>query len=125
MVLVVDDDAELVELLRELLAGQGYEVVTAGNGAEAYRHLRDPRCRAMLLDLHMPGINGPELLMLMSAEDLRVPVLLMTANPDFDEREMKQFPNVKRLFHKPFYPEDILAAVRQFDPRPAPRAAER
>lgn len=124
MVLVVDDDREMVELLRELLTSEGYEVVTAANGAEAYRHVRDPRCRAMLLDLHMPGINGPELLMLMAAERIHVPVLLMTANPDFDEEEMKQFPNVKRLFHKPLYPEDILSAVKQYDRRPAPKPAK-
>lgn len=121
MVLVVDDDREMVELLRELLTSEGYEVITAANGAEAYRHVRDPRCRAMLLDLHMPAINGPELLMLMAADGIHVPVLLMTSNPDFDEEEMKQFPNVKRLFHKPLYPEDILAAVRQYDRRPPPK----
>ena len=122
MILVVDDDAALVDLIRELLESHGYEVRTAGNGAEAFRHVRDPKCRAVLLDIQMPGINGPELLWLMASEGLHLPVLLMTANPDFDEREMKQFPNVKKLFHKPFYPEDLLAALRQYDPRPTPAA---
>ena len=123
MVLVVDDDVELVQLIRELLEEHGYEVCTAGDGAEAYRYLRDPKCRAMLLDIHMPGINGAELLMLMSAEGISVPVIVMTANPDIDEGEMKQFSNVRKLFHKPFYPEDILAAVRQFDARDASPSA--
>jgi len=38
----------------------------------------------------------------------------MAGFPDFDEEEMKQFPNVKKMFHKPLYPEDVLAAVREY-----------
>jgi len=125
MILVVDDDRELSALVRELLEGAGYEVRTAGDGAEAYRHLRDSKCKGLLLDLHMPGMNGPELLMLMAAEGNRTPVLLMTADPDFDEKEMKQFPNVRKLFHKPFYPEDLLAAVKLHCEKPHALAENR
>ena len=124
MILVVDDDATLRQLLCELLEGEGYRARCAQDGAEAYALLRDPQCRGMLLDLHMPGINGPELLMLMAAEGIRLPVFVMTASPDFDESEMRQFPNVRKLFHKPFYPEDILAAVRRHMERPAAAAPD-
>ena len=55
-----------------------------------------------------------DLLMLMAAEDIRTPVIVMAGFPDFDEEEMKQFPNVKKFFHKPLYPEDVLAAVREY-----------
>lgn len=114
MILVVDDDKVLTQLLRTLLEDAGYEVRTAYNGEEAYHHLRDPKCKGMLLDLRMPGVNGAELLMLMAAEGINVPVIVMAGFPDFDEEEMKQFPNVKKLFHKPLYPEDVLAAVREY-----------
>ena len=43
----------------------------------------------------------------------QIPVIMMAAFPDFDEEEMKQCPNVKRLFQKPFIPEDMLAAVKE------------
>ena len=117
MILVVDDDKVLVQLLKRLLEDEGYEVETAGNGEEAYAHLRDPRCKAMLLDIRMPGINGAELLILMSADKIKVPVLVMAGFPDFDEEEMRQFPNVKRLFHKPLYPDEVLKAVREIAPK--------
>lgn len=113
MILVVDDDKVMTRLLRRLLEGEGYTVNVANSGEEAYQHLRDPDCKAMLLDMRMPGINGAELLLLMGAEDIRIPVIMMAAFPDFDEEEMKQFPNVKRLFQKPFIPEDMLAAVKE------------
>ncbi len=113
MIVVVDDDAALVQLIQELLESEGYEVRVAGNGAEAYHHVRDPKCKAVLLDIHMPGINGPELLMLMVADGVRVPVILMTSDPGYQEDEMKQFPNVQKLLHKPLYPEDVVVAVRR------------
>lgn len=114
MILVVDDDKVLTQLLKGLLEDAGYEVRTAYDGESAYQHLRDPKCRGMLLDIRMPGINGAELLMLMAAENIPVPVIVMAGFPDFDEEEMKQFPNVRKFFHKPLYPEEILAAVKQF-----------
>jgi len=114
MILVVDDDKVLTQLLRTLLEEEDYEVHVAHDGETAYTHLKDPNCKAMLLDIRMPGINGAELLMLMAAENIKVPVIVMAGYPDFDEEEMKQFPNVKRLFHKPLYPEEVLSAVKEF-----------
>ncbi len=113
MILIVDDDHTIVQLLRELLEKEGFEVRTAYNGEMAYKHLRDPKCRGILLDMFMPGINGAELLMLMSAEKIKIPVIIIAGSPDFDEEEMKQFGNVKQLLHKPFYPEDVISAVRK------------
>ena len=114
MILVVDDDKVLTQLLRSLLEGAGYEVRIAYDGESAYKHVRDPKCKGMLLDMRMPGINGAELLMIMTAEDVKVPVIVMAGFPDYDEEELKQFPMVKKLFHKPLYPEEVLAAVREY-----------
>jgi len=113
MILVVDDDRVLTQLLKTLLEEAGYEVRVAYDGETAYKHLKDPKCKGMLLDIRMPGFNGAELLMLMAAEGIKVPVIVMAGFPAFDEEEMKQFSNVKKFFHKPLYPEDVLAAVRE------------
>ena len=121
MILVVDDDPTMVELLRDLLREEGYEVRTALHAEHAYQHLRDPKCKGMLLDMLMPGINGAELLMVMSGEGIPTPVILMVDSRDFEEAEVKQFPNVRKLLRKPFYPEDVLTYVRQFCERPAAR----
>lgn len=122
MIVVVGDDADLTDLLREFLEGEGYEVCPARDGAQAYALAREPRCKGMLLDWHMPGINAPELLLLFAAEGVQVPVLLMTSDPDFEESEMKQFANVRRLLHKPLVPEDLTEAVRAHLEKPAAAA---
>lgn len=114
MILVVDDDKVLTQLLKRLLEDAGYVVQLAYDGETAYRYLKDPDCKGLLLDIRMPGVNGAELLMLMAAERIDVPVIVMSGFPDFDEEEMKQFASVKKFFHKPLYPEDVLAAVRAY-----------
>lgn len=113
MILVVDDDHAVVQLVREILEREGYEVVTAHNGEQAYQHLKNPKCKGILLDLLMPGINGAGLLMLMASEKIDVPVVIMAGSPDFDEEELRAFPNVRKLMHKPFYAEDLIRAVRE------------
>jgi two-component system, OmpR family, response regulator len=112
MILVVDDDHTIVHLVSEILKREGYEVRAAHNGEDAYRYLKDPQCKGMLLDMLMPGINGAALLMLMAAEGVQLPVIVMAGSPDFDEDELKQFANVRKLVRKPFYAEDLLQAVR-------------
>lgn len=117
MILVVDDDPTLVQFCKEILEAEAYEVRTAFTADDAYRMLRDAKCKGMLLDLQMPVVNSPALLMVMAAEHTRTPVIALTDNPDYEERELKQFPNVKRLLLKPFYAEDLVAAVRQHMPK--------
>ncbi|NCC52377.1 MAG: response regulator [Spartobacteria bacterium] len=114
MIVVADDDKVLTHLLTRLLEDEGYEVCVAFDGESAYEKAKDPKCKGMLLDIRMPNINGAELLMLMAAEGSKVPVVVMAGFPDFDEEEMKQFPNVKKLLHKPLDPADVVASVRQF-----------
>ena len=116
MILVVDDDKVLTQLLRRLLEDAGYHVEVANNGEDAYALVQREDCKCMLLDIRMPGINGAELLMLMIADKIKVPTIVMAGFPDYDEEEMKQFPNVKRLFHKPLYPEEVLSAVQEIAP---------
>lgn len=117
MILICDDEHTLVQFCREILEAEGYEVRTAYNAEEAYRQLRDPTCKGMLLDMQIPEFNGAALLMLMAADHVKTPVIVFADDPDFEEDEMREFPNVRRLLRKPFYAEDLLAAVRQHMPK--------
>jgi DNA-binding NtrC family response regulator len=117
MILVADDDKVMTQLLRTLLEDEGYQVAVAHNGEHAYEQVKTGACQVVILDIRMPGLNGAELLMLMAAEHLATPVIVVAGFPDFDEEEMKQFPNVKRFFLKPLYPDEILAAVKEIVPK--------
>ena len=77
-VLVVDDDPAAVELLQEFLTAKGYEVITAGDGAEGLRRVKEERPHLILLDIQMPKMDGLEVLRHIRAIDKEVRVIMIT-----------------------------------------------
>lgn len=67
-VLVVDDDEDTVDTMREILAGEGHVVLSARDGREALQVARDSSPDLVLLDLNMPGMDGRAFLAEMRAE---------------------------------------------------------
>jgi DNA-binding NtrC family response regulator len=114
MILVVDDDQTIVETLRSMLEREDYAVMTAADGFEAHELLREHECKCMILDVIMPKLNGIELLLLMQAEEIIVPTIVMAGFEDFEDQEMHQFSNVVAFYPKPFRLEDILETVRKY-----------
>jgi DNA-binding response OmpR family regulator len=78
-ILVVDDEPEGVELLQEFLVAKGYEVLTASDGEEALRRVKEERPHVILLDVRMPRMNGLEVLKRVREMDHEVGVIMVTA----------------------------------------------
>ena len=84
-VLVADDDPAILRLVTTLLEKDGYAVVGARDGREAYKALQsDSKFTAAVFDVVMPQIGGPELVRYMRTEKrlMRIPVMMMTAEQD-------------------------------------------
>lgn len=77
-VLVVDDEPQVVELLQEFLAAKGYQVLTASDGEEALRKVKEERPHVVLLDVRMPKMNGLEVLKRVREIDHEVGVIMVT-----------------------------------------------
>jgi two-component system, cell cycle response regulator DivK len=67
-ILVVDDNATNMKLLRVLLASQGYDVRTAGDASDAMEVIKGFRPRLILMDIQLPGMSGLELTSLLKAD---------------------------------------------------------
>lgn len=107
-VLIVDDEPSVLNTLRIGFESAGYKVETARNGVEANERVCAADCGCMVMDIHMPGVDGLELLLLMQSKEVSVPTVVMTGSDDFDPKELEAFANVVGFFRKPF---DINAMV--------------
>ncbi|HVE87752.1 MAG TPA: response regulator [Myxococcales bacterium] len=90
-VLVVDDDADWREYLRQSLVDLGYEVDEAGSGAEALAALQRSHYSVLLLDHYMPGMNGEEVVKKLPAPGPSV-VLVTNARADDVSRALSSGP---------------------------------
>lgn len=112
-ILVVEDDAEIRELVADVLTEDGYDVAQAANGQEALDYLRAKRPQpcVILLDLMMPVLSGPELLEIL-AEDQRLaslPVIVVSA-----VAERGTAPGVKRFLRKPISAAVLRRVVAEY-----------
>lgn len=79
-ILVIDDEANLRHTLTRILQRSGYEVTTAEDGEEALRRLADNSFDLVLLDIRLPGLSGLDVLERIRKQDVRIPVILLTAH---------------------------------------------
>ena len=112
-VLVVDDDADVRELLRVALQSDGYDVAGVNNGREALHHLRSHADTCIiLLDLMLPVMDGTHFrtAQLHDRSLAWMPVIVMSGAPDTERlaREM----GVRRLVRKPLDLDEVKQAVR-------------
>ncbi|MGE0254278.1 MAG: response regulator [Alphaproteobacteria bacterium] len=110
-VLVVDDDARLRDLLRRFLAEQQFRVTTAADAGEARTHLRSLAFDLIVLDVMMPGEDGLSL-----TADLRrdsdVPILLLTARGEPEDRIAGLASGADDYLGKPFEPRELVLRMR-------------
>lgn len=115
--LVVDDEAAILDALQDVLTLEGYAVTTALNGAEGLRRLGEARPDLLLLDLMMPVMDGRELLrrVRQDPELKTLPVVLMSAGRISEEERRA----ATATLAKPFELEELLATLaRQLGPKP-------
>ncbi len=118
--LIVDDDASLVELLESYFATQGFEVVTASNGKEGLRRFYESRPDLVILDVTMPHMDGWETLRRL--RDLSdVPVIMLTVRNEETDVLRGFTLGADDYVTKPFSFAELAARVRAVLSRAGPR----
>ena len=122
-ILVVDDDPEIVNLLRRGLAYEGYAVDTAASGTEALSRALEREPDLIVLDIMMPGLDGLEVSKrLREAGD--VPILMLTAKGTVADRIAGLDSGADDYLIKPFSLDELLARVRALLRRRKPGGGE-
>ena len=110
-ILVIDDEADVRELVAEVLAGRGHSVTVAGGGREGLACFETGRYDLVLTDLGMPDLNGWEVARAVKACAPYVPVLLLTGWADAESSA--DVPRIEGIIEKPFDVKRLAAAVSE------------
>ena len=115
-IMIVDDEPNLVELVKAVLESEGYEVITAANGEECLEKLKTVRPDLILLDMMMPGISGRETCEKIRAnpETANLKIVFLTV-VRFSEvgKDILTKMNVVDYITKPFDNKEILDRVKK------------
>jgi len=109
---VAEDDPALREQLRAALADAGYVVDAVDNGIDAAHLGASEPLDAVVLDLGLPGMDGLAVLRQWRSEDIRLPVVVLTARGTWQERVLGIDAGADDYLAKPFEMEELIARVR-------------
>lgn len=120
-VLLVDDEARILNFLKAKLNVVGYDVLTANNGADALQQVRRQEPYVMVLDLIMPGMNGLDVL-----KELRtfstIPVIVLSAKGTDSDKIEGLRRGADDYLAKPFNPDELIARIEAVRRRVEPEA---
>jgi two-component system response regulator HydG len=112
-VLLVDDESGILDALKILFRGEGYDVRVASSGKEAMGALEDDRPDLVLTDIRMPGASGLEVLARARQVDPELPVILMTAQASLQSAVRAVNEGAYYYLQKPFANDELLAICRR------------
>jgi two-component system response regulator MprA len=111
-ILVVDDDAPIRRMLSRTLGAEGYEVALAADGSEALVEVERSVPDLIVLDVAMPGLDGITVARRLRARGLAVPILMLTARDELEDRVRGLDAGADDYVVKPFETDELLARVR-------------
>ena len=115
-VLVIDDDPEIRDLCRTILATEGHQVLEAPDAPSGVAMAREHLPDLVLLDWMLPGVDGIEALRILksSANTRQIPVLMLTALDGIADIALATHSGADGYITKPFEPSALVAVVRRY-----------
>ena len=111
-ILLVDDEADILEFIRYNLEKEDYEVFTASNGREAVETALRVVPHLILLDVMMPKMDGIQVLEKLRQEGVKTPIMMLTAKGQKSDRITGFNAGADDYLPKPFDPDELLSRVR-------------
>lgn len=111
-ILVVDDERNLADSIVELLESKGYEAQAVYDGIAAVEQAESHSFDMLILDVMLPGMDGFQVTKTLREEGIDIPILLLTAKGDLEDRIYGLERGADYYLPKPFYTEELLACVK-------------
>ena len=114
VVLVIDDEADLIELVRYNLEKEGFTVVSAGDGESGLALAASKKPDVVVIDLMLPGMDGLEVCRLLRAGGgtSRIPIIILTAKASESDRVVGLELGADDYVTKPFSPRELIARIK-------------
>jgi CheY-like chemotaxis protein len=115
-VLCIEDEPDMINLIRHILGRKGLEVRGASGGAEGLKMIREEKPELILLDLMMPGMDGWEVYQQIKADNAYkdIPVIVVTAKAQSIDKVLAlHIAKVDDYVAKPFLPQELLTSVER------------
>jgi DNA-binding response OmpR family regulator len=115
-ILIVDDEADLVETVRFPLEMEGYHVLVSYNGEDALSQARKENPDLILLDLMLPKLDGYKVCRLLKFDDRykHIPILMLTAKSQEKDKSLGIETGANEYITKPFEMDDLLKKVKTY-----------
>jgi two-component system chemotaxis response regulator CheY len=116
--LTVDDSPSVRKLVKFTLKAKGFQVSSAGDGAEALDLVKQEDFDAIILDINMPRMNGLEFLQHIKADDryASIPVIMLTTEGQDDDKDKAVALGATAYMVKPFKPTQLLTLLEKIVP---------
>jgi FixJ family two-component response regulator len=110
---VLDDEVRMRKALRRLLQSHGFQVEIFAVGEDLLAAMETEELDCLLLDLHMPGINGFDVLKALDAQDINLPVIVITGHDEPQNAARVRALGASAYLTKPLDASCLLAAITQ------------
>jgi DNA-binding response OmpR family regulator len=117
LILLVEDDRSIAHAIKRALHTQGYSVNTVGNGKTALLAIETERPDLVILDLGLPDMDGLDVLRKVRARDVELPILLLTARAELDDKVAGLDSGADDYLAKPFEMTELQARLRVMERR--------
>ncbi len=114
-ILLVDDEVDIVTVIRMRLESSNYEVIVARDGKEALNAARSLRPDLIVLDLMLPGMDGFHVARMLKYDTQYkdIPIIMLTAKAGENDRKTGEEVGADAFMNKPFEAEKLLAKIRE------------
>ncbi|MDP8297028.1 MAG: response regulator [Candidatus Orphnella occulta] len=115
-ILVTEDSQTILDMVKDILESEGYNVITAIDGQEAFSKAKLEKPDLIILDLMLPKLDGYKVCRMLKFDDnyKHIPIIIFTARASEADKKMGQDVSADAYITKPFQPEELLAKIKEF-----------